>query len=140
MAWDYGRASGMARWGVGGRYTDILEAEQAVRRISSLSRMTYNSWEEFAAGYILGRRMHFDDEHSDTGTQKCSTPMGCWPPMPKAPGAPSPELDRFCSSAPRPSPAKAAESRTVSLCEANKSSLLASSSTAIRPKQRVALT
>ncbi|BCK67951.1 hypothetical protein Srufu_019040 [Streptomyces libani subsp. rufus] len=55
----------MARWGVGARYTDIWEAEQAVGHGSQLSRMTYNSWEEFAAGYILGRwalptRLHLE--------------------------------------------------------------------------------
>jgi hypothetical protein len=62
LAWDYGRASCMARWGVGARFTDIPEAEQAVLHVSRLSKMTYNSWEEFAAGYILGRCLHFDDE------------------------------------------------------------------------------
>ncbi|MFC9882027.1 DUF1266 domain-containing protein [Streptomyces libani] len=62
LAWDYGRASCMARWGVGARFTDIPEAEQEVVHVSRLSKMTYNSWEEFAAGYILGRCLHFDDE------------------------------------------------------------------------------
>lgn len=62
LAWDYGRASCMARWGIGARYTDIPQAEQTVLHASRLSRMTYNSWHDFAAGYILGRCLHFDDE------------------------------------------------------------------------------
>ncbi|MCZ1006558.1 DUF1266 domain-containing protein [Streptomyces lydicus] len=30
LAWDYGRTSWMARWGVGARFTDIPEAEEAL--------------------------------------------------------------------------------------------------------------
>ncbi|MFF0450095.1 DUF1266 domain-containing protein [Streptomyces sp. NPDC004609] len=61
-AWDYGRASGMARWGVGGRYCTVQEAESAVLRAGRASRMNYRSWKEFSAAYILGRCLHFDEE------------------------------------------------------------------------------
>ncbi|WP_031510300.1 DUF1266 domain-containing protein [Streptomyces megasporus] len=62
LAWDYGRASKMARWGLGARFCDVTEAESAVVRAGRVSRVTYKSWEAFSAGYILGRCLHFDDE------------------------------------------------------------------------------
>ncbi|MER6948097.1 DUF1266 domain-containing protein [Nonomuraea sp. NPDC000554] len=61
-AWDYGRASKMARWGLGARYCDLAEAEQAVLRAGQVSKINYRSWEEFSAAYILGRCLHFDEE------------------------------------------------------------------------------
>ncbi|GLW09643.1 hypothetical protein Misp01_47720 [Microtetraspora sp. NBRC 13810] len=61
-AWDYGRASKMARWGLGARYCDLAEAERAVVRAGRLSRMSYRSWAEFSAAYVLGRCLHFDEE------------------------------------------------------------------------------
>lgn len=63
LAWDYGRACSMARWGIAARFCGIPEAEQVVLRTSRLSQVTYDSWEDFAAGYILGRCLHFDEEH-----------------------------------------------------------------------------
>ncbi|MFI9204711.1 DUF1266 domain-containing protein [Streptomyces sp. NPDC053048] len=62
LAWDYGRASGMARWGVGARFGSVAEAEAAVIRAGRVSQATYNSWADFSAGYVLGRCLHFDDE------------------------------------------------------------------------------
>ncbi|WP_344881661.1 DUF1266 domain-containing protein [Nonomuraea antimicrobica] len=61
-AWDYGRASKMARWGLGARYCDLAEAEMAVHRAGRVSQMAYRSWEDFSAAYILGRCLHFDQE------------------------------------------------------------------------------
>ncbi|WP_433510654.1 DUF1266 domain-containing protein [Nonomuraea sp. CA-143628] len=61
-AWDYGRASKMARWGLGARYCDLVEAETAVLRAGAVSRLNYRSWVEFSAAYILGRCLHFDEE------------------------------------------------------------------------------
>ncbi|MFI8993666.1 DUF1266 domain-containing protein [Streptomyces sp. NPDC053542] len=61
-AWDYGRASGMARWGLGARYCTLPEAEQAVLRAGAASRSAYRSWEDFSAGFILGRCLQFDEE------------------------------------------------------------------------------
>ncbi|WP_449479152.1 DUF1266 domain-containing protein [Streptomyces abikoensis] len=61
-AWDYGRASGMARWGLGARFCTLEEAEQAVLRAGRAARSAYRSWEDFSAAYILGRCLHFDEE------------------------------------------------------------------------------
>lgn len=60
--WDYGRASQMARWGVGARYGSLADAERGVLRAGEAARGTYRSWEEFSAGYLLGRCLHFDEE------------------------------------------------------------------------------
>lgn len=61
-AWDLGRASGMARWGLGSRYCDLPEAEAAVVEAGRSVSRSYRSWQDFSAGYILGRCLHFDDE------------------------------------------------------------------------------
>ncbi|MEV7724613.1 DUF1266 domain-containing protein [Streptomyces sp. NPDC087917] len=61
-AWDHGRASQMARWGVGARHATVEEAESAVLRAGEAARQTYRSWAEFSAGYVLGRCLHFDEE------------------------------------------------------------------------------
>ncbi|MEV0612985.1 DUF1266 domain-containing protein [Nonomuraea sp. NPDC050404] len=61
-AWDYGRASKMARWGLGARFCTLQEAESAVVRAGRVSRINYRSWEDFSAAYILGRCLHFDEE------------------------------------------------------------------------------
>ncbi|MEU1802349.1 DUF1266 domain-containing protein [Streptomyces sp. NPDC019937] len=68
-AWDYGRAAGMARWGLGARYCDQREAENAIARASRLGRLNYRSWEEFSASFILGRCLHFDEEEFGTWYQ-----------------------------------------------------------------------
>ncbi|MFF9897831.1 DUF1266 domain-containing protein [Streptomyces longispororuber] len=61
-AWDIGRASKMARWGRGARYATHAELESALERASHEARAAYASWEEFSAGYVLGRCLHFDEE------------------------------------------------------------------------------
>ncbi|WP_423835410.1 DUF1266 domain-containing protein [Streptomyces tubbatahanensis] len=61
-AWDYGRASNMARFGLGARFCTLAEAEEAVLRAGRVSTAAYRSWEDFSAGYALGRCLHFDDE------------------------------------------------------------------------------
>ncbi|KUJ64068.1 hypothetical protein ACZ90_62390 [Streptomyces albus subsp. albus] len=61
-AWDYGRASAMARWGLATRYCTLQEAEQAVVAAGRASRLNYRSWQEYSAAYILGRCLHFDEE------------------------------------------------------------------------------
>ncbi|MEU9988517.1 DUF1266 domain-containing protein [Streptomyces sp. NPDC048045] len=61
-AWNFGRASGMARWGLGSRYCSLKEAESAVVQAGRAAARSYKSWQDFAAGYILGRCLHFDDE------------------------------------------------------------------------------
>ncbi|MGW4436582.1 DUF1266 domain-containing protein [Streptomyces sp. NPDC004596] len=61
-AWNFGRASGMARWGLAARYCSLPEAESAVVEAGRAAARSYKSWQDFAAGYILGRCLHFDDE------------------------------------------------------------------------------
>ncbi|MCK1823357.1 DUF1266 domain-containing protein [Streptomyces sp. XM83C] len=61
-AWDLGRASKMARWGLGARYATLQEAEAAVVEAGRAAVRSYRSWQDFSAGYVLGRCLHFDDE------------------------------------------------------------------------------
>ncbi|MFF6993487.1 DUF1266 domain-containing protein [Streptomyces sp. NPDC008313] len=61
-AWDLGRASKMARWGLGARFGTMQEAEAAVVQAGRTASLSYRSWQDFSAGYILGRCLHFDDE------------------------------------------------------------------------------
>ncbi|MEU1949401.1 DUF1266 domain-containing protein [Streptomyces sp. NPDC059474] len=61
-AWDYGRASAMARFGLSARYCTLQEAEEAVVAAGRASCHNYRSWQEFSAAYILGRCLHFDEE------------------------------------------------------------------------------
>jgi hypothetical protein len=61
-AWDYGRASNMARFGLASRFCTVQEAESAVLRAGRVCAVSYRSWEDFSAGYVLGRCLHFDDE------------------------------------------------------------------------------
>jgi hypothetical protein len=61
-AWDLGRASKMARWGLGARFGTLKEAESAVVEAGRKAALEYRSWRDFSAGYILGRCLHFDEE------------------------------------------------------------------------------
>ena len=61
-AWDYGRASAMARWGVAARLCSVAEAESAVIRAGRLVQVNYRSWADFSAAYALGRCLRFDQE------------------------------------------------------------------------------
>jgi hypothetical protein len=61
-AWDLGRASKMARWGLGARFGTLHEAEAAVIEAGRSAALSYRSWHDFSAGYILGRCLHFDEE------------------------------------------------------------------------------
>ncbi|MGA4838965.1 DUF1266 domain-containing protein [Streptomyces sp. G45] len=61
-AWDVGRAAKMARWGRGARYATHAELTAALERAADEARAAYASWEEFSAGYVLGRCLHFDEE------------------------------------------------------------------------------
>ncbi|MDT0306652.1 DUF1266 domain-containing protein [Streptomyces sp. DSM 44917] len=62
LAWDFGRASAMARWGLGARFAERAETEQALLRAGEGARQVYRSWAEFATGFVLGRCLHFDSE------------------------------------------------------------------------------
>ncbi|MFF2507438.1 DUF1266 domain-containing protein [Streptomyces sp. NPDC058067] len=61
-AWDLGRASKMARWGLGARFGTLEEAESAVTQAGRAAMLSHRSWQDFSAGYILGRCLHFDEE------------------------------------------------------------------------------
>lgn len=62
VAYDFGRAVNLARWGLSARYCAPAEAEQAIVYAGALSKSAYRSWEEFSAGYALGRVLRFDGE------------------------------------------------------------------------------
>ncbi|MET9957058.1 DUF1266 domain-containing protein [Streptomyces sp. NPDC006339] len=62
VAYDYGRAVNLARWGLSARFCGPAEAEQAVVHAGALARAAYDSWEEYSAGYALGRVLRFDGE------------------------------------------------------------------------------
>lgn len=62
LAYDFGRAVNMARWGYGARFCDVRTAEAVVLRAGELCRQHYSSWAEFSAGYALGRVIRFDNE------------------------------------------------------------------------------
>ncbi|MFG2548670.1 DUF1266 domain-containing protein [Streptomyces sp. NPDC048581] len=61
-AWDLGRASCMARWGLSTRYGTLPEAEAAVVEAGYSAARCYESWQDFSAGFILGRCLQFDNE------------------------------------------------------------------------------
>ncbi|RLV08672.1 hypothetical protein CTZ27_07815 [Streptomyces griseocarneus] len=62
VGYDYGRAVGFARWGLSARLCPFSAAEEAVLRAGELCREAYRSWEDFSAGYALGRVLRFDTE------------------------------------------------------------------------------
>ncbi|KUL33974.1 hypothetical protein ADL22_31460 [Streptomyces sp. NRRL F-4489] len=59
-ALDLAHAVGLVRWGLGARLCAPPQAEQAVARVAARAAEVYGSWEEFAAGYALGRVLAFD--------------------------------------------------------------------------------
>jgi hypothetical protein len=61
-AWDLGRATMVARWGLGARYCSEQEMLSAVERAGKAVQAAYGSWPDFSAGYVLGRCLHFDEE------------------------------------------------------------------------------
>ncbi|MFG2630970.1 DUF1266 domain-containing protein [Streptomyces sp. NPDC048473] len=66
VAYDYGRAVNLARWGLSARFCHPHEAEQAIVHAGALSKSAYDSWESFSAAYALGRVLRFDDEQYGT--------------------------------------------------------------------------
>ncbi|MBH0246403.1 DUF1266 domain-containing protein, partial [Streptomyces cavourensis] len=62
VAYDYGRAVNLARWGLSARYCAPADAEQAIVYAGALGKSAHRSWEEFSAGYALGRVLRFDEE------------------------------------------------------------------------------
>ncbi|OKJ53905.1 DUF1266 domain-containing protein [Streptomyces sp. CB02261] len=62
VAYDYGRAVNMARWGLSARFCTPPEAEQAIVHAGALARAAYGSWQDYSVGYALGRVLRFDGE------------------------------------------------------------------------------
>ena len=60
--YDFGRAVNLARWGRNAGFCAADEAEKCVLLAGDRARRTYGSWEEFSAGYTLGRMLRFDDD------------------------------------------------------------------------------
>ncbi|GAA2595367.1 DUF1266 domain-containing protein [Actinomadura fulvescens] len=61
FGYDFGRAVNMARWGLNAGYCDTETAEECVLRAGHYASKVYKSWEDYSAGYILGRMLRFDD-------------------------------------------------------------------------------
>ncbi|WP_419836859.1 DUF1266 domain-containing protein [Streptomyces bugieae] len=61
VALDLAHAVALVRWGLGARLCAPPQAEQAVQRAAARAGEVYGSWEEFAAGYALGRVLAFDN-------------------------------------------------------------------------------
>ncbi|WP_328438782.1 DUF1266 domain-containing protein [Streptomyces sp. NBC_00444] len=61
-AWYLGRASCMARWGMSTRYCELPEAEAAVIQAGHSAARSYQSWQDFSVGFILGRCLQFDND------------------------------------------------------------------------------
>ncbi|MEU6719049.1 DUF1266 domain-containing protein [Nonomuraea sp. NPDC046802] len=62
FGYDFGRAVNFARWGLSARLAEPAEVEQVVIKAGELARQVYRTWEEYSAGYILGRVLRFDEE------------------------------------------------------------------------------
>ncbi|WP_158675684.1 DUF1266 domain-containing protein [Nocardia stercoris] len=90
QAWDLGRAAAVARWGAAARYCSLAEAQRTITRAGELVRPYYDSWEALAAGYIMGRCLHFDGEEFghwylemvETARLLAAAPDGPWQTQP----------------------------------------------------------
>ncbi|MEI7034617.1 DUF1266 domain-containing protein [Streptomyces pratensis] len=71
VAYDYGRAVNLARWGLSARYCTPAEAERAIVHAGALSKSAHRSWEEFSSGYALGRVLRFDEEEYGPFYEQC---------------------------------------------------------------------
>ncbi|GAU65998.1 hypothetical protein SSP35_02_03670 [Streptomyces sp. NBRC 110611] len=60
-ALDLAHAVGLVRWGLSARLCTPQQAEHAVQQAGARAREVYGSWEEYAAGYLLGRLLAFDN-------------------------------------------------------------------------------
>ncbi|MFI5889792.1 DUF1266 domain-containing protein [Actinoplanes sp. NPDC051513] len=65
LAYDWGRAVNMARWGYKVRYLKEQQATEYVLRAGKQAFGRYTSWGDFSAGYALGRVLRFDNDEFD---------------------------------------------------------------------------
>jgi len=66
LAYDWGRAVNMARWGYKARYIKEQQAIEYVLRAGKQAYGRYASWGDLSAGYALGRVLRFDNDEFDT--------------------------------------------------------------------------
>ncbi len=55
LAWDWGRAAALARWGYQSGYLEEREAWIILRYYGEKIQADYNSWKEYGRGYAFGR-------------------------------------------------------------------------------------
>jgi hypothetical protein len=48
--------------GLSARFAEPYETERVVIQAGELARRVYRTWEEYSAGYLLGRVLRFDEE------------------------------------------------------------------------------
>ncbi|MFE9203331.1 DUF1266 domain-containing protein [Micromonospora sp. NPDC007230] len=65
LAYDWGRAVNMARWGYKLRYIKEQQARDYVLRAGKQAFGRYTSWTDLSAGYALGRVLRFDNDEFD---------------------------------------------------------------------------
>lgn len=65
LAYDWGRAVNMARWGLKLRLINEQQAREYVQRAGKQAFGRYTSWTDLSAGYILGRVLRFDNDEFD---------------------------------------------------------------------------
>jgi len=64
-AWDYGRATTIARYGVSAGFLEEDEVWGYLKLAADSAAMAYNSWREYTAAYILGRALAFGNSSWD---------------------------------------------------------------------------
>lgn len=65
LAYDWGRAINMARWGYKLRWIKEQQAKEYVLRAGKQAFGRYASWADMSAGYALGRVLRFDNDEFD---------------------------------------------------------------------------
>jgi hypothetical protein len=65
LAYDWGRAVNMARWGLKIRMIGEEQAREYVLRAGKQAFGRYTSWADLSAGYSLGRVLRFDNDEFD---------------------------------------------------------------------------
>jgi hypothetical protein len=65
LAYDWGRAVNMARWGYKIRMIGEEQAREYVLRAGKQAFGRYTSWPDLSAGYSLGRVLRFDNDEFD---------------------------------------------------------------------------
>jgi hypothetical protein len=65
LAYDWGRAVNMARWGYKIRMIGEEQAREYVLRAGKQAFGRYTSWADLSAGYSLGRVLRFDNDEFD---------------------------------------------------------------------------